>query len=963
MQCLTDGEWAAFTAGKMDAATATAAARHLSGCDPCRVRFGWTQPTAETRGGKPAAARPLLHDDGLDHGTQLGRYLILEQLGAGGMGVVYVAFDPQLDRKVAVKVLRTNLGVDQSRFRARMLREAKAMARLSHPNIVAVHDVGVEGDRVFLAMELVEGGTLKSWLRGKKPTWRQVLELYRGAGRGLAAAHAAGLVHRDFKPENVLVGADERARVTDFGLARSLASRETPSEETEASLDEDEAPPAVSADAMDSLDAALTRAGTVMGTPGYMAPEQVYGEVADARSDQFGFCAALYEALYGQRAFPGSSADEVNQAVADGKVREPAPDSKVPAWLRRALLRGLRVDPDERWPSMDALIEVLSDDPAQRRLRWIAAGAALLTAFAIVAATRHFGDARERMCQGAERRLGGVWDPARKAAVARAFARSGKGWAARAGQETTRALDGYAAGWVAEHGDACEATRLRGEQSEAVMELRMGCLDERRRELGALTELFVAADDETVERAVQAVEALPPVSMCSDVRGLTQAEPQPSDPRLRAVIAEQRNRLATARARLSAGKYKEGVEASAPVQPVAAQLGYRPLVAEERMLAGELEFKTGDYHGAERAWKDALYASEEARLDELKSRVAVRLANVTVDLHGFAEAHEWLRFAEATVRRAGASGEVQVALWIQIAQVYYRESRYPEAETAARKAIALSADALPPSHMGRAAAYHMLGDVLKYEGKYDEAMQLLEKARAIAESSLGPEHPEVAYILRKEVDVYSMRHDGARALELGQRVLALLQRSLPPESLTIAQTHTNLAEALGLLGRYDEALAEEERALPTYTRVFGPESENVGVSNTNIGFALLQLGRTAEARQRLTRAIAIYQKTLAPDAPDLAEPILRLGELELRERRPREAVRQLERALQLRERDRDPTEMLADIELALAQALAASRDGHARAEALAKRARDQWAAAGQPLRAQAASALLTQLAR
>jgi tetratricopeptide (TPR) repeat protein len=956
--CLTEADWGAFAAGHLDAAVTAATARHLSGCDACRLRFGWTEPTAETRGAKPnSGPRPFAgSDDELERGTSLGRYLILDRLGSGGMGVVYVAFDPQLDRKVALKVLRSNLGSDQSRFAARMLREAKAMARLAHPNVIAVHDVGVDRGRVFLAMELVESGTLKMWMRPKR-SWREILTLFVGAGRGLAAAHHAGLVHRDFKPDNVLIGADGRARVTDFGLARSASSGEhAPDEDDEplADLPEPASPAA-------SLEVPLTRAGTMMGTPGYMAPEQIRGEPVDARGDQFGFCASLYEALYGHRAFGGASPDEVIDSVLGGNLRDPPADSKVPGWVRRILVRGLRVDKDERWPSMDALLEALSHDPAQRRRRWLGGAAAAGAMVALVLTARHFGAERVRMCQGAERHLDGVWDPSRRDAVQRAFAKSGKPWAARASVETTRALDAYATAWAAANGDACDATRIRGDQTEAIMQLRMGCLEDRKKELAALSDLFVIADDETVERSVQAVEALPPVSVCADVKMLTTVTPPPADPRLRAVLADERTQLATARARLGAGKYKEGLNTAEIVAPVAQQLGYRPLIAETQALIGELRFKSGDYHGADRAWRDALYAAEEARLDELKSKVAVDLANVAVDLHGFGEAHEWMRFAEAMVRRTGGTGQVQVELWVQIALVYFRESRQSEAEAAARKAIALAAQTPPENRLGRAAAYRTLGDVLQYEGQYDEGLQLLDKARALTEAVLGPEHPEVAAVMRKEIDAYAMKHDGASALALGQRVLALLQKSLPPEHLTIAQTHTNLAEALSLLGRYDEALAEERLALPTYERVFGEKSVNVGVSHTNLGYALLQLRRYDEARQHLSRAVAIYDKVLPPDAPDVAEPLLRLGQLELQQRRPREAVRYLERALPLRQKDRDPAEMLADIELELARGLYGVKRDDARARTLAERARDQWAAAGERTRAQSASSWLLSL--
>jgi serine/threonine-protein kinase len=341
----------------------------------------------------------------------------------------------------------------------------------------------------------------------------------------------------------------------------------------------------------------------------------------------------------------------------------------------------------------------------------------------------------------------------------------------------------------------------------------------------------------------------------------------------------------------------------------------------------------------------------------------VRLADVSVDLHGFAEAHDWLRYAEASIKRFGGRGELLVGLWIRTALVYFRESRYAEAEVAARRAVSLASEVLPARALGRAYAYRTLGDVLKYEARYDEGLQLLEQARQIIEAALGPEHPETAAIWRKEIDVYAMRGDGQHALELGRRVLALLSKSLPSDHLQIAQTHTNIAESLGLLGRYEEAIVEERLALPTYERLFGPESENVGVSCTNIGFALYKMGRLAEARQTLQRAVAAYEKTLAADAPDLAEPMVHLGNVELRDGHAREALRWFERALKLRQKDRDPTEMLAAAELGTAQALWATGGQRARAIALATRARDQLVASNKKEELAAVTAFLAQARR
>jgi tetratricopeptide (TPR) repeat protein len=971
--CLTDGEWQAFAAGHLDKGRIATVEAHLADCEACRLKVGWSSATAVTsanaRTPKAKGTIRFSGGDDLARGTTVGRYLVLERLGVGGMGKVYAAYDPQLDRKIALKLLRDDLGRNQRQFRARMLREAQAMARLAHPNVIAVHDVGTFGKRVFLAMELVEGGTLKSWLRQKQPAGHEILEVFIDAGRGLAAAHAAGLVHRDFKPENVLLGADGRARVTDFGLARSSTSQEPlpeadPEHDDDADDDDDAAGATKAGAALPedvagaSLDTPLTRAGTMMGTPGYMPPEQCRGGATDERADQFSFCASLYEALYGFRAFPGLSADEVIDSVLAGKIREAPADSKVPAWVRRVLLRGLSVDPAARWPSMDALLAELGRDPARRRRRWLATAGLVAAAAALVAGAQQWGARGVRVCSGSAQRLAGAWDGTQKLALQAAFAKSGKPYAAKAAEATTHGLDDYAAAWVAMHGDTCEATRIRGEQAESVMALRMACLDQRRQELAALVRLFAAADDTTVERAVQAVQALPPVSACANVQALTEVTPEPADPSLRAQIAEQRTRLASARARLAAGQYADGLKIAEEVPPIAATIGYRPLAGEALELLGQLRFKAGDYHGADRAWRDALYAAEESHDDATKSLAAVRLANVTVDLHGYAEAHEWMRFAEASVKRSGGAGELQVDLWISIALIWFRESRYADAEQAALQAVKLAAQSLPEKHLGRAYAYRTLGDVLKYEGRYEDGLQLLERARSILEGQLGPDHPEVASILRKEIDVFSLQHDGARGLELGRRVLALLSKSLPPGHLQIAQTHTNIAESLGLLGRYDEALAEEKLAEPTYERVFGAQSENVGVSYTNMGYALMQLGRDDEARRDLNQAIAIYEKTLSADAPDLAEPILRLGQLELRHKRPAEAARLLERALALRQHDSDPTEMLVDVELALAKALVAT-SARPRALTLASRAHDQLAAAGKTREAAAAAQFVT----
>jgi serine/threonine protein kinase len=300
---------------------------------------------------------------------QIGRYVLQDRVGSGGMGIVYAARDTELDRNVAVKLLRLGGGSrSETERRRRLLREGKALARLSHPNVVQVYDVGEHDDRVFVAVELVAGRNVREWIEESDPGWREALQVFIQAGRGLAAAHDAGIVHRDFKPENVLVGDDGRVRVLDFGLARGAThvldgtGEDEPAQPGEGS----------------SLATPLTEPGVVMGTPAYMAPEQHLGRSADARTDQFGFCVALHEALYGTRPFSGKTRAALQRAVVGGHV-EPFPsDRDVPRHVSRILLKGLSASPEDRYPDMHELLRELEamQPRRSRRLAYVAAAAA-----------------------------------------------------------------------------------------------------------------------------------------------------------------------------------------------------------------------------------------------------------------------------------------------------------------------------------------------------------------------------------------------------------------------------------------------------------------------------------------------------------------------------------------------------------------------------------------------------------
>ncbi|MCA9695702.1 MAG: serine/threonine protein kinase, partial [Myxococcales bacterium] len=467
---------------------------------------------------------------------QIGRYRVLRRLGAGGMGVVYAAYDTELDRKIAVKLVRPE--ASEVGREARLLREARAMARLSHANVIQVYDVGTLGDQVFVAMEFVDGQTLIAWLGARRRRLRAILSVFRQAAAGLSAAHEVGLVHRDFKPENVMVTRDGRVLVLDFGLARQSSG-------TVKEIDEGDIPATEprDVDALDetaisreSMDLALTRTGALLGTPAYMAPEQHLGRAADARSDQFSLCVALWEALYGERPFAGETYAQLAMAVIHGERREPTA-RRVPRWVREVVERGLAIEPRERWPSMDALRHELAHDTVVRRRRFLGTLAIIgLATTGGVALSRL--DAPAAPCQDSADQIARVWGDTARESVGAVFHHSERPFAAASWRRVVQILDRYAAGWATAHDDACAATHLRHEQSGELLDLRMSCLDRRRADLSALVERLQGADDGMIMHAVEAAANLPPVLGCDDITALTARVPPPEDLAVRERVRE-----------------------------------------------------------------------------------------------------------------------------------------------------------------------------------------------------------------------------------------------------------------------------------------------------------------------------------------------------------------------------------------------------------------------------------------
>ncbi|MEX1362547.1 MAG: serine/threonine-protein kinase, partial [Nannocystaceae bacterium] len=511
--------------------------------------------------GAPGADAERLEASALRPGTHVGRYLVLEPIGEGGMAAVHLAHDPQLHRNVAIKVLHARPGADQ----ARLVREAQALAKLSHPNLVQVYDVGTWGEQVFVAMEYVKGPSLQHWLNRRR-SWREVVQCLRAAGEGLVAAHEAGLVHRDFKPGNVLLGDDGRVRVADFGLARLGADPQ----EREVSTRGDEVAPG------DALQTAMTESGVAMGTPAYMAPEQHVAGPVDARCDQFAFCVTLYEGVYGRRPFAVPRRDALLLAKLDGPPAMPS-DAKVPSWLRRVIGRGLAPAPEARFESMPALLRAIDEGLFRARRRLGAAG--LLAALGITAGLGYAasGSRTQTRC---ETEPSPIWDEPSRAAVERAFVDTGVALGNDALQLVSARLDVYDDQWRTMHRDACEATHLRGEQSDELLDLRMACLRRRGTQMRATVQVLMEADAEVVENAVEAVAKLPSVEVCADLDALRAIVPLPEAADDRREVEQLEDRLADAYASLNAGRFAPAAEAAEQVAEGARALGYAPLLAE-----------------------------------------------------------------------------------------------------------------------------------------------------------------------------------------------------------------------------------------------------------------------------------------------------------------------------------------------------------------------------------------------
>jgi hypothetical protein len=681
---------------------------------------------------------------------------------------------------------------------------------------VTVHDAGVAGDLVFIAMEFVDGETLGAWLRAVPRSSGQILDVFIAAGRGLAAAHAAQIIHRDFKPENVMIGKDGSVRVTDFGLARLVH--------------EDLGPGAGGAPADGRREddpranASVTRTGALLGTPAYMAPEQFRREPATARSDQFSFCVALHEALYGVR--PALAHLQSNVAAppsTDGA--KPQRRGGTPQWLRNIVLRGLSPDPADRWGSMDELTRALARDPARSRRRWSVGAVAVLAAAAAAIGLGRASHSTAALCQAGPTHLADAWIGAdassgsgRRDALRAAFLATGVPGAADTGDRVASRLDRYTGGWLGMYRDACEATHLRGEQSSEVLDLRMSCLEDRHSALKALTDVLATADGQTVNKAVDAVGALPALDRCADVRLLRAEIEPPRDAKMRGQIDDLRHRATVAKALHDTGRNQEAVALAQTLTTEARAVGYQPLLAELLGLTCYFQESATFDAASVKVWEEAIWMGIRAKRDDLAADEAAMLAGMVGGyLQRPEEGKRWAELATALADRMG-EGHERLRSWILQGLAVIAESTDPEA-----------------------------------------ALRLSRSSLELKRKVLQPDDPDIGHSLITVAEHLHRTGNDVAAVEVGGEARRNLREAYGPTSAVVAQTESNVGEYLVALGRPSEALPLFREALSHWESQIGSTHPFLAYPLTGLGRALTALGQPADARPPLERALRLRE--------------------------------------------------------------------------------------------------------
>ncbi len=892
-------------------------------------------------------------------GDLVGRYRVVRRIGNGAMGTVFEASDPNLGRSVAIKLIHGHWAATAA-GRRRVTREARALASLSHPNVLPIYDVGPHGEATFIAMEFVDGPTLRTWQRDLSP--HEVIGFYVDAGRGLAAAHRAGLIHRDFKPDNVLVGPDRRPRVADFGLATAPTDLSNPSAEASASL------------RFATTDRA-TRSGKLVGTPAYMAPELLRGARASASSDQFAFCVALFEALYGARPFRGRTTADLLASTSQGPPAVPPHRIANDVWFA-AIVKGLATHPRARHPAMDELVAELG---RRRPRRWqgpVAGGAAVLAVAVVAGGWRAYASKPADDCT------------AQGLAVQRAYAAQRDEVVDRLEQLGTPSardllprardrLDVYAVAWAAASTKVCEAAS----QAPSKMDTRAAsrCLASGRREFEAALRILTTEDIDTTP-AIRALERLGSPERCL-VPSTWQSprwELETVDDRETQQILADVSGLAAVGALSKASALLDGRWPD--IDALASAHGR----ARAWQLRGTLRVGLGELRSGRKALETAYEMAQEHGFDRIATQTAITLMHVHITEADDVEMSEsWGRHARALSSRSN-DRRLEAAYLSKHAELLERRNQLAEAR---REALAardvLTADAEVPS-LRVAAVDRLLGSLAvrrrdfdaarwRFESSLsnyihvagfscpnipsvmtglvnvelsdrnlDEARALLEQARALRVRSHGPGHWRLGVFATLEASIHDAAGDHDAAIEALDEALSLYARQPQRHERLIRTALRKKANAYARLGEHDTSLQLYSRVLAFAEASDGFDSVEVATANHNIAEAESALGRFDVAMHHYEIAVNIFESALGSDASQLAFPLTGWGEALLSLDRVDAARPVLERALTLTAPDPSNRREWAQTAFALAMTLwrdpTASPDDRIRAVELAEEA-------------------------
>ncbi len=884
-------------------------------------------------------------------GSQISRYVIVGELGAGGMGRVYRAYDPDLDRAVAIKILHPRANrLDH----LRLVREAQAIARVNHPNVVSVYDVGVDDRLVFVAMQLISGVTLKEWLR-HKPTQAEVLAIFEQAGSALAAAHATGIIHRDFKPSNVMIDREGVARVVDFGLALAISEEGTTLREVRAAL----------AHGAGELDERITETGCTLGTRGYIAPELFGGGEADARTDQYSFSVSLFQALTG--GLPAAGARSASESLHRAHV---------PRWLVELVVRGLDPAPEQRYPDMQALLDDLRR--YRRKPRWHAAvlGAGMITV-AFLSLLLFGSREHDSFCESAGTELSASWNPATRENIRAAFARLDLPVAQDAWVRVENVLDGYATTWSKKRRLACENRKDTSELVETTAHWR--CLDRRRDEFVELVTILADADREVLARAVQSANQLLPLSLCDRVVGARDNQS----------LGEHEAVLARVGALLDFGRLEEARVLLEPLYAQARASNNALFLSRVLMLKGRLSAAREQFDEATRAFEDAAAAADEAGADAVRLRAYASL--MSLDAGTWADAkrfNDYERAAQTVLARTGEDPLGQMELLSARATRAFARHEFRSGVELAKQAQRLQNQWLPPGHRDHIQTRLLLGKFHGQLGDWNAAWAEAAQAEELARQTLGNTHPELAHIWIFQSRVQRFRGDSLQAEQLARQALEMLENFYQPRDGRIIAARTALADALYEQHRLSEVVElhkgslELERgrppgevsqigqvlmrlalamavsgdgkgAEPYARRAVALFEGSHGSEHPAYAIALNMLGATLRHQKRWAESLETYRRTLAifrhhdPEHPEQVQSVRHIAQSLIALERSREGLTELERTLVLTRKIVLAPRFVGDVEFYTAHALHDAGGDPERVLALARSAAARYREAEQ----------------